>query len=165
MSDAVRITLEGDRQSGLRFEEFPDAVHADLLDAIDELSSELAARIENAVPERTGKLRSEVRRRVFESEDRIKGYVDFAGKDHAKVGALEYGSKGKPTKVSAHAMKLDHFWHHRLTAPISVLVDAYSRTPTIEEHSFMRGPLAQMRSEIVSRLTAVVERAATEADR
>lgn len=168
MSDQVRIDIAGDRQAGLRFEDFPDDLHDDLRGEIDALSRELLSRIEAAVPSKTGTLRSQVRLRMFDQEDRIRGYIDIDGRkgstDYAKAGALEYGSRGKPTKVSAHRMKLDHFWDHRLAAPTNVLVEAYERTPTIAEHSFMRGPLAAMRPEIVSRLTGVIERAVADAN-
>ena len=163
MNDQIRIDIDGDRQSGLRFEEFPDHLHDDLRAEIDALSHELLARIEAAVPSKTGTLRSQVRLRMFDQDDRIRGYIDIQGRsgqtDYAKAGALEYVSKGKPSKVSAHRMKLDHYWEHRLAAPTTVLVDAYERTPNIAEHSFMRGPLAAMRPEILQRLTGVVERA------
>lgn len=165
MSDQIRIDIAGDRQSGLRFEEFPDDLRDDLRAEIDELSHDLLGRIEAAVPTNTGKLRSQVRLRMFEEDDRIRGYIDIAGQgsgsqsDFAKAGALEYGSTGKPSKISAHQMKLDHFWHQRLNAPINVLVDAYNRTPTIAEHSFMRGPLTAMRPEILQRLGNTVEQA------
>lgn len=100
---------------------------------------------------------------MFDQEDRIRGYIDIAGgkgsSDFSKAGALEYGTKGKPAKVGAHAMKLDHFWHTRLNAPLTVLTKAYERTPHIAEHKFMRGPLDAMRPEILSRLSAVVENA------
>lgn len=169
MSDQIRIELDGDRQTGLRFEEFPDAMHDALRNEIDEISHELMVRIEAAIPQKSGKLRSQVRLRMFDEEDRIKGYIDIAGEkgstDYAKAGALEYGSKGKPVSVSAHAMRLDHFWHHRLNAPITVLTEAYQRTPTIAEHSFMRGSLAAMRPEIISRLTGVIENTVDEANR
>jgi hypothetical protein len=168
MSDEVRIGIDGDRQIGLRFEEFPDHLHDDLRGEIDALSRELFGRIEAQVPSNTGKLRSQVRLRMFDQEDRIRGYIDIAGDkgstDHAKAGALEYGSRGKPAKVGAHQMKLDHFWRTRLAAPISVLVDAYTRTPNIAEHAFMRGPLDAMRPEILARLNAAVEQAVAAAN-
>lgn len=168
MSDEVRIDLDGERQTGLRFETFPDALRDELRGEIDSLSHELLARIEAVIPEKTGKLRSQVRLRMFDEDNRIKGYIDIAGEkgstDYAKAGALEYGSRGRPVEVAAHSMRLDHFWHHKLNAPITVLTEASKRTPTIEEHGFMRGPLAAMRPEIISRLTAVVERAVDEAN-
>lgn len=168
MRDEVRIDIAGDRQAGLRFEDFPDHLHDDLRSEINSLSNELLGRIEAAIPSRTGTLRSQVRLRMYDQDDRIRGYIDIDARkgstDHAKAGALEYGSRGKPTKVGAHQMRLDHFWDHQLAAPTTVLVEAYERTPNITEHSFMRGPLGAMRPEIVQRLTGVVERAAADAN-
>ena len=163
MSDQIRIGIDGERQTGLRFEDFPDELHDDLVGEIDGLTRELFARIQSATPVGTGKLRSQQRMRLYDQKDRIKGYISVAGEkgstDYAKAGALEYGSRGKPIKVGAHQMKLDHFWRTRLAAPITVLVGAYDRTPKIAEHAFMRGPLEAMRPEILQRLNAAVEKA------
>lgn len=164
--DAIRIDVTGDRQVGLRFEQFPDALYEDLRKEIDALSIELLTRVEAATPDRTGQLRSQERLRLFTDPNRITGYVDITGtkgsQDFAKAGALEYGAH-RATKVSAHEMKLDHHWSLKLAAPEMVLVAAYARTPNIEEFAFERGPLAAMQPEIVSRLNAVVEKAVAEA--
>ncbi len=168
MNDEVRIDIAGDRQAGLRFEDFPDHLHDNLRGEIDALTKELFGRIQSATPVGTGKLRSQQRMRLFDQEDRIRGYINIAGEkgstDHAKAGALEYGSRGKPSKVGAHQMKLDHFWRNRLNAPITVLVNSYFRTPNISEHAFMRGPLDAMRPEILQRLNAAIERAVADAN-
>lgn len=165
--DSVRIDISGDRQVGVRFETFPDALYEDLRKEIDSLSIELLARVEAATPDRTGRLRSQERVRVFTDPTRITGYVDVEGSkgsgDFAKAGALEYGAH-RTTQVRAHSMALDHHWALQLAAPETVLVDAYSRTPNIAEHAFERGPLAAMQPEVVSRLNAVVEKAVAEAN-
>jgi hypothetical protein len=163
--DAIHIDVTGDRQVGVRFEEFPDALYEDLRAEIDALAIELYARVVAATPDRTGLLRGEERVRVFTDPTSIKGMVDVAGagQDFAKAGALEYGAH-RPTKVSAHAMRLDHHWSKMLAAPETVMVEAYSRTPDIAEFAFERGPLEAMRPEIVARLEAVVEKAAAAAN-
>lgn len=162
MSDSIHIDVAGDRQAGLRFEEFPDALYDDLKAEIDALSNELFGRVQAATPDKTGDLRSKERYRLFTDESRITGYVSVAAADQneiRKAGALEYGSKGKKTPVASHAMKLDHHWSHKLAAPQSVIVAAYERLPNIAERNFLRGPLNAMRPEIVRRLNELVSRA------
>lgn len=165
--DNIRINITGDRQAGLKFEEFPDDLYEDLRREIDSLTHELFGLVQAATPSRTGELRSQERVRIFTDKNRITGYIDVAGKsgsqDFAKAGALEYGAHRK-TKVSAHSMKLDHVWGEMLNAPINVMVAAYERTPNIAEHAFERGPLAIMQPEILGRLNAAVEQAVAKAN-
>lgn len=165
--DSIKIDIAGDRQAGLRFDEFPDVLYEDLRKEIEELSLELLLRVEAATPSRTGLLRSEERLRLFTDKDRITGYIDVKAdgqQEHIKAGALEYGAH-KKHKVSSHTMRLDHFWEQKLDAPITVLVDAIpDRTANITEIAFLRGPLEAMRPEIAARLRAVVENAVTKAN-
>jgi hypothetical protein len=42
--DSIKIGLTGDRQAGLRFEEFPDHLYEGLRQEIDALTNELFAR-------------------------------------------------------------------------------------------------------------------------
>lgn len=161
----VHVGITGAQRVGIRFDEFPDELYAALKAEIGALTEELFARVEAATPSRTGRLRSEERMRLFADPDRISGYVDIAGdkgsQDFAKAGALEYGAH-RSTNVSSHSMKLDHYWSHMLSAPESVLVAAYTRTPDIQEYGFERGPLAEMAPEILERLNAVVAKAVVE---
>lgn len=157
--DYMRISIAGDNRVGLRFEQFPDALRADLLREISALTAELLGRVRAATPDRTGKLLAQETMRVFSDKDKISGKVDIASsnpQDFRKAAALEYGSTGKPVAVRSHAMALDHFWSTRLASPITVLTKAYSRTPNIAETAFERGPLAQMQPEINARLEAIV---------
>ena len=159
--DTVKINLTGDRQAGLRFEEFPDELYAALKQEVTALTDELFSRVQAATPELTGELRSKERVRIFTDENRITGYVDFGNltiEEIKKAAALEYGAH-KETAVKSHSRKLDHAWANALAAPLDVIVAAYSRTPNIAERAFERGPLAEMRDEINSRLNAVVEKA------
>ena len=97
--DSIRISITGDHEVGLRFDEFPDDLYDALRQEIEALSAELLAAVEAATPSRTGKLRSAERLRIFTDPDSIKGYVDVSA-DFAKAGALEYGAH-RSTKVSA----------------------------------------------------------------
>jgi hypothetical protein len=165
--DAIKIELSGERQVGLRFDEFPTQLYTDFQKEIAALGEELLDRVEAATPELTGRLRGEERLRVFSDPNRITAYVDIAGEkgsqDFAKAAALEYGAH-KATKVKAHTMRLDHVWAEKLNEPMTVLVADYSRTPDIDEVAFERGPLASMQSEAVARLNAVVARATAQAN-
>jgi hypothetical protein len=166
--DAIHIDVQGERQAGIRFDEFPDALYEDLKTEIDALGIELFAGVEAATPMRSGELRAQERLRVFADPTRITAYVDVAGRkgsqDFAKAAALEYGAH-RPSKVAAHTMALDHYWALKLTAPERVVVDAYTRTPNIAEHAFERGPLNAMAPEVIARLNAVVDKATAEANR
>ncbi|CAN5576968.1 hypothetical protein BH10PSE14_BH10PSE14_06730 [soil metagenome] len=164
--DSVRIDVAGDRQVGLRFEQFPDVLYDELRDEIDSLAHELFARVQAATPIALGELRSQERLRIFTDKNRITGYIDIAGEnrqDFIKAGALEYGAHGK-ANVSAHTRKLDHLWSQKLDAPITVMVDAYSRTANIAERRFERGSLESMRPEVIARLNAVVAKAVEKAN-
>jgi hypothetical protein len=159
--DSFAVGITGDHAVELRLDAFPDALYEALRDEIDALSQELFARVEAATPVKTGALRGAERVRLFTDPERISGYVDIAGPKgsggiYAKAAALEYGAH-RPTKVAAHAMRLDHHWAQKLAEPELVLVAAYTRTPNILEHAFERGPLDAMSAEIVSRLKGVVE--------
>jgi hypothetical protein len=166
--NTIHIDVTGAQDVGLRFEEFPDALYEALRQEIDALSIELYARVEAATPTRTGLLRSEERVRLFTDPNSIKGqvYIDagkVSGGEYAKAGALEYGAH-RATKVKKHDMQLDHYWSHLLAAPETVVVEAFTRTPNIQEHAFERGPLEAMRPEILARLNAVVEKTAAAAN-
>lgn len=163
--DTIHIDVTGDHQVGIRFEAFPDDLYGDLRQEVDALSVELLALIEADTPTLTGLLHSEERLRLFTDPTRITGYIDIAGEkgsqDFAKAAALEYGAHAA-TKVGAHDMRLDHYWALRLAAPETVLVEAFTRTPNIEEVAFERGPLEAMAPEIVARLNATVEKRVVE---
>lgn len=164
--DTIKIDIAGDRQVGLRFDEFPDALYEDLRQEIDGITVELFAMIQALTPERTGALRSQERLRLFQDKTRITGYIDIAGSvgnDFAKAGALEWGAH-RPAKVSAHQMRLDHYWATKLNEPEMVVVDAYTRSTNVMEHAFERGPLAEMTPQILARLNAVVEKSVAKAN-
>jgi hypothetical protein len=164
---SVVTGFTGDRQAGLRFEEFPDELYEGLRLEIEALSLELFGRVEALTPSKTGQLRSQERVRQFADEKRIAGYIDIGDgtiNDLKKAGALEYGAH-KTGQVESHSRKLDHVFDRALSAPMNVIVKAYPRTPNIATHAFERGPLAMMRGEIVERLNAVVEKSVAGANK
>ncbi|MDE1914739.1 MAG: hypothetical protein KGJ57_17430 [Sphingomonadales bacterium] len=167
--DTIHIDVANARQVGLRFEAFPDALYDDLRREIDGLSAELFAMVQAATPVKTGRLLSQERVRLFTDKERITGYIDIAGEgsgggsDFAKAAALEYGANAT-VAVSAHSMRLDHYWSYKLNSPVSVLVDAYSRPTTIAQRAYERGPLAQIQPQVMERLNAVVAKNVAEAN-
>ena len=168
MADEVYVDVVGMRRVEIHFDEFPKHVHDRLKDAIESYTEILYARIEEATPSRTGKLRSQERARVFaDNPNRVAGYIDIDAEKgsgaFAKAAALEYGAHNS-TKVSSHAMRLDHYWSDRLAAPTTVLVGAYTRTANIVAQRFMRDPTAEMQPQITAALHAAVEEAEVEAN-
>jgi hypothetical protein len=157
------IELKGDREVGLRLEEFPERARAAIARRMDGLTQALLARVQGAEPERTGALRGETVATVRNTRRGVVGTVRVAGNseaDYGKAGALEYGSKGS-VAVAAHAQQLGHVFG-RLVAPIEVLVAAYTRRPNIAPREYLRGPLDEMHDEIVAELEeALAEAAAT----
>lgn len=148
MADNFGVIINGDRQVALRFDQFPTAAAERLLTRITGLTSRLAARVRAAAPDKTGKLRSTIHEAVYDDSPRkITGRV-FVDGDYAKAADLEYGGKGKAFKVSAHSAKLDHVFGHKLKAPTTVAVAAFSRRSTVKSRRFERGALEEMRGEI-----------------
>ena len=155
MGNDLGVIISGDRAVELKFETFPQRLHTRLFSDITTLTGRLAALVRSRVPSQTGKLESQIVGQVFDADARITGRVTVAGvkgsQDFAKAGALEYGAHNL-TKVRAHEMRLDHVFADRLNAPLTVMVDAYQRTPNIAESNFMRGSIEDMHGEIVQGL-------------
>lgn len=152
MSD-LGISIVGFNRIAQRFDEFPQHAHDKLLAKIRELTAKLESKVQAAVPVDKGKLQGEVQAFVDDKKDNIAGKVKVVapnGADHAKAAALEYGAHA-PTKVKAHQARLGHFWG-RAVAPRTVMVAAASRTPNIQAHDYLRGPLASMESEVTTGL-------------
>lgn len=154
------VSAAGDRRIEARFERFPEKLRGALRDEITAIIAELEARVISAEPVRTGKLRAETQAFVDDRKDFIRGRVRVitSGKgDGAKVAALEYGAHAL-SPVRAHARTIAHIYG-RLVAPRQIIVSAYSRQLDLPAHQFLRGPLAEMRGEIMERLKRAVETA------
>lgn len=168
MSDLISFNVTGDRQTGIRFDAFPNDLYDDLKKEVGALSEELFGRVEADTPFDTGLLLGAERLRLFTDPTRITGYVDIyagkvAGGEYAKAGALEYGAH-RSAVVKTHKMRLDHNWSEKLARPEMVMVEAFTRKANIQEVAFLRGPLAQMQPEVIARLNAVVEQRVAEAN-
>jgi len=151
------IEIDGERRVALRFEQFPERARAALQARIAALTAELYGRVEGAEPERTGRLKGETEPFVDQRADRVVGRVKVVARgssEHGKGAALEYGAHGS-ARVTAHSQSLSHFWG-RLVAPREVFVRAYSRRLDIAERRYLRGPLDEMRGEIIEELRAAL---------
>lgn len=155
MTDAISIQITGDRDVGLRFDQFPQQIHAKLLGTITSLTERLYGQVRAATPKRTGRLQSEIAQHVYDSEDRIAGVVSVDA-EFAKAGALEYGARGR-SRITEHSMRLDHVFANRLSGPISVMVEAHSRQMNLVAERFLRGPEGAMAAEAVAELQADVD--------
>lgn len=159
------IEIDGDRLVALRFEQFPERARAKIAARLQTITQQLLSRVQGAEPSRTGRLRGETQASVDERNERISGRVrvNTSGggeAEHGKAAALEYGAHGT-AHVSAHAMQLSHVYN-QLVQPHEVLVAAYDRRVNIAERRYLRGPLDEMRSQIVEELRQALAEAAAE---
>jgi hypothetical protein len=157
----IGVTVTGDKQVAIRFDQFPVKLHDKLLAIIRSLTTGLAAKIKAAEPQRSGKLRSETTSAVYDDAGRkISGRVFVSG-DYKKAGALEYGAHGR-AKISGHSARLDHVFGNHLNAPLTVAVAGFTRQMNIASRKFLRGPLAASASSIDEALQTVVNEAIEE---
>lgn len=150
MADDIGVQVTGVLKVALRFDEFPEDLRGELLQAVQYLTPRLGSKIASKVPHgETGELASSQVQQIYNDPDQVSGRITFRD-DPAKVGALEYGAPGKRprNKVSAHSMRLDHVFANRLAQPLTVMVAAHSRNLHIAAHRFLRGPLADSEGEI-----------------
>lgn len=157
------LELTGDREVTLRFETFPQAVHARLLAAMQQIEQRLQAAVIAAQPSRSGALRSMTGGRVYDHGNRIAAVVGVRANtpnEAKKAAALEYGSRGMAVTVRTHTASLDHLWA-RAIAPIRVTVPDHHRVPNIRAQRFLRGPLDAMAPSILQDLAQAVDDAAT----
>ncbi len=160
MAGDLGVVVSGDRNVSIKFDEFPQKLHRQLLARIVALTNALAARVRGAVPVLTGKLQGEIGSRIYDKEDRIVGVVEVTG-DYAKAGALEYGAQGT-SQVGSHSLQLDHVFYTKLNGPIAVMVAAHSRQMNLVATRFMRGSEADMRVEITAGLKEAVTETVTD---
>lgn len=167
--DAVKFTTTSARQVEVTVDAFPDGLYGDLERKIRSLTAQAFGRIQARMPSLTGKLRSELRQRVFTDKNQITGYIDIdapkGSQELAKAGAEEYGAHKARGLIKAHRMKLDHVWDQRLASPITVMVSAHARPPNIAEVAFERGALAEMQPVIIAELNEAVEKRVAETNR
>jgi len=156
----MAVILRGERELSDRFETFPTWAHDRLEARIKKIVDTLQGRVEAAAPVRTGKLRSEVKRRVFaDKPTRIAGYVDvFAGADsreYPKAATLEYGTN-KPRRIFQRAAS-GAYAVGRKGGKTFRLVDRVTRPVHIRAFRYLRSPFQAMRPEIEAQLDAALK--------
>ena len=148
--------------AGVRFDQFPNQLRADLIVTINELAQEAMALAAARVPRRTGRLASELQIVNRNEPDVVSSTVNFdlgaESSDFAKAGALEYGSTGKRFSIKTYTRGGDTVFG-RLVEPYEAIVKAYDRAGNIVERAFMRPILAEMQPRALAAINAVAERA------
>lgn len=160
------ITLTGDRDIALRFEQFPERLREKLRAAIGRVLPELAAAEQAAAPRRTGALASEIgATEIQEGPNFIRGIVGMArglpGREYGKAGAEEYGAHREiiVRKPGVRALNLG-LKRLRKSHPDKL----YTRTVNIIERRYIRGPFAAMRGQIQDELADAVNEAVRESE-
>ncbi len=160
----MSVITRGDKELTLRFDQFPAHAHAKLEARMHKIVDELTARAQAAAPKRTGRLKTEIKGRVFaDSPTRIAGYVEVyapgvPGNEYAKAATLEYGSD-KPRKIAERAsggvLARFHRNHERIAAKAS-------RPVHIREYRYQRGSIEELRPEVEAELAAGLAEATQE---
>lgn len=127
------VIVRGERELALRFDRFPIELHKQLAERIEALTDLLEGRVETETPVRTGRLRSEIRERVFiDQPERVAGYVSVyaPGKptEYPKAATLEYGTD-KPRRIFARALSGRSKVVSRMTRPVHITARRYLRDP------------------------------------
>ena len=155
----MAVTITGERELALKFDRFPAEAHDALEQRITSIIESLQARIEGVTPHKTGKLRSEIRSRIYSSPKRIAGYVSVYApgdaNEYPKAATLEYGSD-KPRRAFEKRAEL------ALGRSKRRIVSRMSKPVHIVARRYLRGPLADMASEIQAQLEAALAEAAAE---
>lgn len=146
----IGAIISGDQAAVLHLEQIPDVVHRRLLAPITSLTARLLAAVRAREPKRTGRLVNETKMRITEAGDVVRGQVFVAASgpnEHGKAGALEYGARRR-VSVSGYQRS----GHTPTGAPAEQIVAAYTRQANIIARHYERGPLDEMRPEIVREL-------------
>jgi hypothetical protein len=150
--------ITGDRELEVKFDQFPQQIHGALLARITQVTETLQARVESAAPRKTGRLKSEVRARVYSSQNRIAGYVSIyapgVAEEYAKAATLEYGTN-KPRHAVERVKTLLGKSRRRILNRISKPVH-------ISAMRYLRGPFDEVAPDIQADLQSVVNEVASE---
>jgi len=158
------LVISGERNTSLRFDQFPTACHDRLLAAMERIKDRMVTAIQAAEPNKSGALKGQTGGRVYDHGNRIAavaGVRAMTANDAKKAAALEYGSRGTP--VVMHRLNSGRtVVARRLSRP---LVGQWTRTPTIAAHRFLRGPADSLREGAIDEMRAAVGAAAEDVSR
>lgn len=147
-------------EKGLEVQErlgaLPGRLRRRLTRRITELTKELQAEVIAAAPMRTGRLRSEIKARVFSDRKHVGGYVSVYAPgvkgEYVKAGALEYGRHAYPG-----TRRLIHGKNRRAKARLS-------KGNRINAFRYLRGPLSRMHDEALAAISEAVTEATAESN-
>jgi hypothetical protein len=144
----------------LRLDKLPAEVAAALREVVERETAALFAAVQPPIG-KTGRTAAAKSMKIVTTDNSVLGVVYFKGpgRELAKIGALEYGTRGKRRPVQRHHRRLNHFFGHQ-HAPIDVIVEKYMRTPRIAARRFLRGPLEARKAAIAAEMQAAVNKAA-----
>ncbi len=160
---SATVVIKGARAIELRFGEFPAKAHQMIEQRITALTDVLQARIEAAAPVKTGRLRSEIKGRIYADQaNRVAGYVSVyspegGSNEYAKAATLEYGTN-KPRRAFSRLNKIEAL----LGQSKRRIIGKMSKPVHIQAFAYLRGPLEQMRPEIEAALNDAIAATVTE---
>jgi|SRR5579872_4021381 len=155
MADDIGVVITGDRQVALEFDEFPERLRVALRDRISGLTDLLYERIWALAPVKSGRLRSLLRKEVFDDRDKITGRVSVSS-EFVKAASVEYGVHAE-FEVAGHTTHLDHAWGRAFSG--DVFVKAYTRRVDSAGKRFLRGGITQESGAVAEALRETVDRA------
>jgi hypothetical protein len=157
---SITATVTGARDVALRLEKLPIEVNSALREVVERETAALFAAVTPPIG-KTGRTAAAKRMKIVATDNSVIGTVYFKapGRELAKIGALEYGTRGKRRPVQRHHRRLNHFFGHQMQ-PIDVIVEKYMRTPRIAARRFLRGPLEARKAAIAAEMQNAVNRAA-----
>lgn len=161
---SIGVRIEGQRRVALRFEKFPSEALDKLTEVVSSYQQKLASLVSDKIRSRTGKLAASQTGGIEQTPNRVRGWVNLAGRDRALIlqaVALEYGSHTK-VNVSAHAGKTLRTVYGHYISPMQVIVGSYDRQTNIVAQRLLRDPLASISKDFLEDAEAAVVAATKE---
>jgi hypothetical protein len=157
----VTVTTSGALSVETRLDQFPKRLHDKLRDKFIPLTRQIQARAQSRAPygvspyRKGPHLRSEVESRVFaDRPDRVAGYVEIWApgqpKEYPKAATMEYGTH-KARKI-----------RERIAGSKRRIVKRVSRVVDIPAFQYLRGGLADMKSQVEATINETIGEAVTE---
>jgi len=158
----VTVTVRGDRELALLFDQFPERMRGKLRERITALVSQLEGEIEAVTPVKTGRLRSEITERIYSDDpSRVAGYVSvYAASvtgEYAKAATLEYGTNKARRLTERRSLIARAFGRGRRR-----IVASMSKPVHIAARRYLRGPFETMEPEIRAALEEAMAEAVAE---
>lgn len=165
---SILITANGARFIADELEQFPTQLHDRLKARMTDSVDALWEAVEEVVPKRTGRLASEIVRRVYAGTlRRVAGYVSVYTADpgpaphneYAKAASLEYGTSGLRAIRDEKNGAL-----RRLVGSSRRIKARLGSVQAIAPRRYLRGPFESLRPGILASLEEGVSEAVVESD-